>query len=208
MPRHPCRGPVPLPSEPSSRSLSIHSPSASVGCMWTDPPNAGGALDARRRGELEELVDRIGGNGGVDGELSPCCCLGIPTVHRRLLGLVADDEGNILLSCPGPNRFARVGATQGINQTGGSVAEGTEQLPEVLRLIQLLWYLGRILKPPFDDCPPEILHFVEMGHQIAHRPPWAAGHALLRGRLRRRPRRTQPSRARSNRGSRGPSPRS
>ena len=86
-----------------------HSPGASPACRCTEPA---GSVARRVHEVVEELVDAVDRQVGVD-RLGPAGRqLRVPAVHRGLLGHPPLDEGDVVLLRPGPHRRGRIGRRQ------------------------------------------------------------------------------------------------
>src|SRR6266511_4256916 len=139
----------------------------------------GGALGLVGREELEELVDAVDGEGGVDLAGRAAGKLGVDAVDDGLLRHAPPHEAGVLLGRPGPDRGRRVGGGQDAGQPFQAGAVPGEQLA-VWRAGQRALHLGAVGGALLDDAPPEVVHPADVPDEVADGPARAGGDRRLR----------------------------
>src|SRR6266545_5009685 len=145
----------------------------------------GGVLGPVGRPELEELVDAVHGEGGVDRADLAAGQLGVDAVHDGLLRHAPPHPSGVVLWRPGPDGGRRVGGLQDAGQPLEAVAVPGDQLV-VWRALQLARYLGAVGDALLDDAAPEVVDLADVPDEVGGGPARAGGDRRLEaGTLRR-----------------------
>ena len=120
---------------------------------------------------MQELVDAVGGDGRARSDQPVTGGVHrVPVVHRRLLHLVAGDEGDVLLPAgPGPARGGLVGLAQHLDQPAAPAMNASTSPSSSARGGRRLSSGGA------GSCSativrPEPVHLGEVPDQVGHRP--------------------------------------
>ena len=153
-----------------SPGATHHSPGASPACRCTEPvaPSPGGSTKWSRNSSMPSTASV-----GVDRLGPPGRQLGVPAVHRGLLGHAPLHEGDVVLLRPGPHRRGRVGRRQHLVHVGQPVAVPGQQVLVVGpgRLLVVVGARG----PLVHDEGPEPVHLAQVVHEVGLGPAGAVG---------------------------------
>ncbi|CAN5199368.1 hypothetical protein BH18ACT5_BH18ACT5_17950 [soil metagenome] len=119
--------------------------------------------------ELEKLIDRVARNRRRDLMGPASGVLGVPAVNSGFTRLVTGNERNVLLACPGPNRFVLVGSLESLDQVLGSFTKVGQEPCIVLGSLEVFDRIGRD-QAIGDDGRPEVMHPAEMPDEIGNVP--------------------------------------
>ena len=153
-----------------SPGATHHSPGASPACRCTEPvaPSPGGSTKWSRNSSMPSIAEIR-----VDGARPARRQLGVPAVHRGLLGHPPLHERDVLLLRPGPHRRGRIGRRQHLVHAGQPVPVPGQQVLVVGpgRLLVVVGARG----PPVHDEGPEPVHLAQVVHEVGLRPAGAVG---------------------------------
>jgi len=129
---------------------------------------------------VEHLVDAVGGQVDRERRERVGGQLGVAAVDERLVGLAAQDEGDVLvLGVPGPRLVGRVGHGQGVDQRGVMLVEERQQPGVVAGALGLGVVVGA-LGSVGDHPGPPVLHVAEVPEQVVGTPVRARRHGRRR----------------------------
>ena len=127
-----------------------------------------------RHHQLKPLVDAVQADRRRDRPDVAEHLLDVDRVHRRLLGLAAEHEHDVLLRCPRPHPLGRIGAVQRGLEFRGMADGGAQQF--VVRRSARFQVGGEVLRPVAHDPSPEVLHRGQVPDEVGQCPAGTARH--------------------------------